>query len=224
MGGGRGGRLCPAQMVTQPPGSPDNGSRTVWVIGLGSPEDDDGRGGSGDEQVRALGDDAHGGPGSHLHPHTVAAVHDAAFHLNLEHRRQGGITRGTGQDDLRGGRSSDSGRKLGHLNAPLAPTAAPSAAPRRSVISNPSQSPSPGKQPTVCPVEAEWLKPVRMGAFAHRIWRAHGAGDRATPSVTWPCLLTVQMPNLLHRQGVCPSVRGLGRHWRLPSNYISTPM
>lgn len=123
MGGG--GGLCPAQMATQPPGSPENGPRTVWVIGLGSPEDDDERGGSGDEQVRALGDDAHGGPGSHLHPHTVAAVHDTAFHLNLEHRQQGGITRGTGQDDLRGGRSSDSGRKLGHLNAPLAPTAAP---------------------------------------------------------------------------------------------------
>lgn len=69
----------------------------VWVVGLGAREDDGERGGSGEEQVRALGDDADGGPGSHLHRHAVAAVHHAAYHPDLERGDKGVSPRGLGR-------------------------------------------------------------------------------------------------------------------------------
>lgn len=66
-----------------PWGSPEGGPGPVRVVGQGPVEHDGGRGPPGDEQVRALGDDADGGPGSHLHAHAVVGVHDAASHLHL---------------------------------------------------------------------------------------------------------------------------------------------
>lgn len=39
--------------------------------------------------MRALGDDADWGPGPHLHPDAVVAVHDAAIHLNLQRDDKG---------------------------------------------------------------------------------------------------------------------------------------
>lgn len=66
-----------------PWGSPEGGPGPVRVVGQGPVEHDGGRGPPGDEQVRALGDDADGGPGSHLHAHAVVGVHDAASYLHL---------------------------------------------------------------------------------------------------------------------------------------------
>lgn len=83
-------------MGSAPECSPEGSPRAVWVVGLGAREDDGEGGGSGDEQVRALGDDADGGPGSHLHRQAVVAVHDAAFHLNLERGDKGASPRGLG--------------------------------------------------------------------------------------------------------------------------------
>lgn len=90
-GGGRREGLRGGGAVAWPRCSPESGPRPVRVVGQGACEHDGGRRRPGDEQVRALGDDADGVPGSHLHPHAVVTVHDAAFHLHLQ-RDDKGVT------------------------------------------------------------------------------------------------------------------------------------
>lgn len=89
---------APREHVSRPPRcSPEDSPWVVRVIGLGAGEDDEERGGSGEEQVCALGDDADGSPGSHLHRHAVAAVHHAAFHPDLERGNEGASPRRQGR-------------------------------------------------------------------------------------------------------------------------------